>query len=236
MAVIYFTNNADAGTGSLRATIASAQPGDVIRPDESVFERGATIEIALASQLNVNKDLTLDASPFRVSLNGGGAVRCLYISEGATVRVAGFDFVSGSTTSSGGGIYVADETEATFERCAILGCLGKYGGGAYAAGTAKFYDCLIAGCKATIGGGLSSVGATTVNGSTVAGCVASEGAACVRVSSGSFTATNSIFVGVIAASVSPVYSSCVVGVASSEIGFVAPPPDDLTSETWDANA
>ncbi|MBQ9800121.1 MAG: fibronectin type III domain-containing protein, partial [Thermoguttaceae bacterium] len=236
MAVIYFTNNADAGTGSLRATIASAQPGDVIRPDESVFERGATIEIALASQLNVNKDLTLDASPFRVSLNGGGAVRCLYISEGATVRVAGFDFVSGSTTSSGGGIYVADETEATFERCAILGCLGKYGGGAYAAGTAKFYDCLIAGCKATIGGGLSSVGATTVNGSTVAGCVASEGAACVRVSSGSFTATNSIFVGVIAASVSPVYSSCVVGVASSEIGFVAPPPDDLAPETWTPNA
>ncbi|MBR4976958.1 MAG: fibronectin type III domain-containing protein, partial [Thermoguttaceae bacterium] len=142
----------------------------------------------------------------------------------------------GSTTSSGGGIYVADETEATFERCAILGCLGKYGGGAYAAGTAKFYDCLIAGCKATIGGGLSSVGATTVNGSTVAGCVASEGAACVRVSSGSFTATNSIFVGVIAASVSPVYSGCVAGVASSQIGFVVPPPDDLTVENWDANA
>jgi hypothetical protein len=236
MGVVYFTSNASTGAGSLAEAIQNARPGDVVRPDETVFERGATIEIALASQLNVNKDLTLDASPFRVSLNGGGAVRCLYISEGATVRVAGFDFVSGSTTSSGGGIYVADETEATFERCAILGCLGKYGGGAYAAGTAKFYDCLIAGCKATIGGGLSSVGATTVNGSTVAGCVASEGAACVRVSSGSFTATNSIFVGVIAASVTPVYSGCVTGVASSQIGFAAPPPDDLTVENWDANA
>ena len=48
MSVIYFTNNADNGDGSLRAAIASAQPGDVIRPDETVFERGSTIEIALA--------------------------------------------------------------------------------------------------------------------------------------------------------------------------------------------
>ena len=56
MAILYFSNNADSGTGSLRATIASAQPGDVIRPDETVFERGAMIEIALASMLTIDKN------------------------------------------------------------------------------------------------------------------------------------------------------------------------------------
>ena len=77
MAVIYFTNNADAGTGSLRATIASAQPGDVIRPDESVFERGATIEIALASSSKRKSQLCQAfASQFStVKSSGGGTTK-----------------------------------------------------------------------------------------------------------------------------------------------------------------
>ena len=49
MGVVYFTSNASTGAGSLAEAIQNAQPGDVVRPDEAVFERGATIEIALAS-------------------------------------------------------------------------------------------------------------------------------------------------------------------------------------------
>ena len=60
MSIIYFTNNADKGDGSLCAAIMSAKDGDVIRPDESVFERGSTIEILLASTLTIDKTLTLD--------------------------------------------------------------------------------------------------------------------------------------------------------------------------------
>ncbi|MBP3531141.1 MAG: hypothetical protein J6K25_08185, partial [Thermoguttaceae bacterium] len=68
MAVVYFTSNASTGAGSLAEAIRNAQPGDVVRPDETVFERGSTIEIVLASTLTVAKNLTLDAAPCRVRL------------------------------------------------------------------------------------------------------------------------------------------------------------------------
>ena len=232
MAIIKFTNNASSGAGSFAEAVKNAQPGDVIRPDEAVFERGSTVEIALISTLTLDKNLTLDAGPFRVRLNGGGAVRVLYVAAGATVRVVGFDFVGAVTTSSGGGVYAVAGTSATFERCAILGCSATYGGGAYLAGTAEFRDCLVAGCKATTGGGLFSSGATTLNGSTVAGCVASSGAPCARVSAGSFAASNSILSGAVVASISPIYAGSVVAAAPSEIGFAAPPPNDLNVDNW----
>ena len=63
MAVVYFTSNASTGAGSLVEAIKSASPGDVIRPDETVFERGSTIEIVLASTLTIGKTLTLDGGP-----------------------------------------------------------------------------------------------------------------------------------------------------------------------------
>ena len=62
MAVVYFTSNASTGAGSLAEAIQNAQPGDVVRPDETVFERGSTIEIVLASTLSVGKNLTLDGA------------------------------------------------------------------------------------------------------------------------------------------------------------------------------
>ena len=95
MSTIYFTSNASTGAGSLAEAIQNAAPGDVIRPDESVFERGSTIEIVLASQLNVDKNLTLDASPFRVRLDGGGAKTCATIASGAIAEFTAFDFVRG---------------------------------------------------------------------------------------------------------------------------------------------
>ena len=55
MAVVYFTSNASTGAGSLAEAVANASSGDIILPDETVFERGSTIEIALASALNVDK-------------------------------------------------------------------------------------------------------------------------------------------------------------------------------------
>ena len=56
MAVVYFTSNASTGAGSLAEAIQNAQPGDVVRPDETVFERGSTIEITLAATLTVDKN------------------------------------------------------------------------------------------------------------------------------------------------------------------------------------
>ena len=118
MAVVYFTNNASTGAGSLVAAILSAAAGDVIRPDESVFERGSIIEIALSSSLAIGKALTLDGGPYRVRLNGGGSTDCANITDGATVEFVGFDFVGSSSAA------VTTTGDVTFDRCRIAGANG----------------------------------------------------------------------------------------------------------------
>lgn len=118
MAVVYFTNNASTGAGSLVAAIQSAAAGDVIQPDDTVFERGLVIEIALASTLTIGKTLTFNGGPYRVRLNGGGTTVCANITGGAMVEFVGFDFVSSS------GAAVTTTGDVTFDRCRIAGANG----------------------------------------------------------------------------------------------------------------
>ena len=234
MAVIYFTNNADAGTGSLRATIASAQPGDVVRPDETVFERGSTIEIALASRLDVRKTLTIDGSACRIRLNGGSSVVCLYVREG-DATIINVDVVAGRSASTSsfypGGVRV--DASATFKRCRIVGCESQTTGGAMfiaSGGVANLVDCLVVGNRTAAGyGGLAVGGVANVAGSTLVGNLAATGPNDVG-GAGTVDLTNAI-VGINAAE-KTTSSGSVVGVAASQIGFVAPPSDNLASGDW----
>ena len=236
MAVVYFTGNASTGSGSLVEAVKNAQPGDVIRPDETVFERGSTIEIVLAATLTVDKNLTLDGGPFRVRLNGG-ARRCASVAANVTATFAGIDFVGGDAkTSNGGGLNGVSTTNVTCLRCGFYGCSAVNGGGAYLTGVSALRDCVVVGCRATTSGGGVYVSKTsTINGSTVAGCVSSGAGAGVRVANGTLDASNSILCGA-AFPTGATTRGCVVDVASSQIGFVASPPDDLTVENWNANA
>ena len=241
MAVVCFTSNASTGAGSLVEAIANAQPGDVIRPDESVFERGSTIEIVLASQLNVDKDLTLDASPFRVRLNGGGTKRGAYVAIGVVAEFTAFDFVACYSSPSGGGARVETSARATFNRCLFAGCDSTYGGGlaVQAAGNATLNDCAVVGCRATVnfGGGVYASGDVVLNGVTAIGCASPEKCDVYGNANVSLVAQNSI-VEAVQKSSTATFSAVgsVVGVPSSTVGFVASPPDDLTVENWNANA
>ena len=76
MATIYFTSNADSGSGTLRAALNSAEAGDVIMPDPEVFTSGP-VEIALSSSLITQVDITIDG--------GGGLFES---------RFGGFEFIS----------------------------------------------------------------------------------------------------------------------------------------------
>lgn len=240
MAVVYFTSNASTGAGSLVEAIANAQPGDVIRPDESVFERGSIIEIVLASALNVDKNLTLDASPFRVRLNGGGTKRGAYVASGVVAEFTAFDFVACYSSTSGGGARVETSARATFNRCLFAGCDSTYGGGlaVQATGNATLNDCAVVGCRATVnfGGGVYASGDVVLNGVTTIGCASPEKSDIYGNANVSLVARNSI-VGAVQKSSTATFSAVgsVVGVASSQIGFVAP-PDDLNVENWNANA
>ena len=239
MAIVYFTNNASAGLGSLAEAIKNASPGDVIRPDESVFERGSTIEIKLASQLTFNKNLTLDGGSFRVVLDGGSAVGCLYITNNAIAEFTSFDFVRGKS-GSGAGAYVASKATATFNRCLFAGCDATWGGAVNggAGSSITLNDCAVVGCRGgESGGGVLSAGALVLNGVTAVGCVSGRVSDVSIYGDGVLTARNSILGVVVKSSTTPpTFEGCVVDVVSSTVGFVASPPDDLTVETWDANA
>ncbi|MBP3532094.1 MAG: hypothetical protein J6K25_13095, partial [Thermoguttaceae bacterium] len=241
MATVYFTSNASTGAGSLVEAIRNAQPSDVIRPDETVFERGSTIEIVLASTLTVAKNLTLDAAPCRVRLVGGGATGLVFVRSGATAEFVGFDFVGGVNSSTyyhGGGATISENSNAVFNRCLFAGCKTSRSGGAIfvqAGSNAEVRDSLIVGCRAaSTSGGLCASGVASVSGSTVVGNVDSTG---VNDAGGSGKASffNSI-IGASTVKTSNENVGSVVDVASSSIGFVASPPDDLSVETWNANA
>ena len=251
MSVIYFTNNAGSGAGSLVEAIKNASPGDVVRPDESVFERGSTIEIVLAETLTLDKNLTLDGGPFRVRLSADGKPRCVALAESASVEMTAFDVVGGGWNSqtnadvgnaAGAGLYVPGGASIALNRCGFFACRGTYGG-AIAVGTgaaATLNNCVVAGCYARgSGAGIRSVGNASVYSSTIIGNVevspGTSGDILVEGSgAGRVTLVNSI-VGKYRGNVE-IGDGCVVGVASPQIGFVAPPPDDLSAETWNANA
>lgn len=174
MAVVYFANNASTGAGSLVAAIMSAAAGDVVQPDETVFERGSIIEIALSSTLAIGKTLTFNGGPYRVRINGGGSTACANITDGATVEFVGFDFVGSS------GAAVTTTGDVTFDRCRIAGANGD---GVVAVGkTVTLKNSVVCGNN----GRPVSAATAVVDGSTIIGNVESLNA-------GSFVASNSIF-------------------------------------------
>jgi len=257
MAVVYFTSNASTGAGSLVEALQNASPGDVVRPDETVFERGATIEIALASTLTIDKNLTLDGGPFRVALNGGGSVACAAVANGATVAFSGFDFIGGATSQNGGGLNVETGANVVLNRCRVCGCDAAQNGGGVCVddGAAlELNDGVVIGCRANVGGGVY-LGATarfTANGSTLALNVdaasnnGSGGFSDVVAAPGfdatSQTPLNAIVCDAISAG-STLYDATiaaengsVVGVSSAEIGFVAPGGVSAPYDSWTANA
>src|ERR1044071_4028448 len=89
------------------------------------------------------------------TINGNGAIRCLYVTNGAIV--SGFTLTNGATPyfppGPGGGGGVFCETNAGITNCVIVGnSSGGGGGGAY---SGNLNDCLIAGNQAFWGGGSS---------------------------------------------------------------------------------
>jgi hypothetical protein len=91
--------------GSLPALVANAAPGDTIQFAPGL--EGAVI--TLASALDINKILTIDATGTpNVSVSGGGLVRVFRIEPGAEVSILGLTIVNGVANAGifgvGGGI------------------------------------------------------------------------------------------------------------------------------------
>jgi predicted outer membrane repeat protein len=120
--IIMVTNNQDSGTGSLRAAIANAVNGDTIH-----FAGNYTIY--LASDLVINKTLTIDGSGHSITIsgdtgnNGSADVRHFTLGSSAVVELIHLNMVNGSSSLYG----------------------IPYGGSIYKQGTLTVTDCTFTG-------------------------------------------------------------------------------------------
>jgi predicted outer membrane repeat protein len=104
------SNTNDSGPGSLRDTIAGSMTGATITFDPGLD--GQTI--SLASTLNIDNSITIDASGLAngLTLSGNGGSNVLYVPASRTVSLNGLAIVDGSNSSyfQGNGLYNAGTT------------------------------------------------------------------------------------------------------------------------------
>ena len=94
-------NTHDSGDGSLRADIAAANSGDVIRFDRSLA--GQTIRLT-SGQLVVNKSLDIEGlGAAKLSISGNNSSRVFDVSNAATVTIADLTITDGRVVDDGGG-------------------------------------------------------------------------------------------------------------------------------------
>jgi hypothetical protein len=157
-ATLTVTSTADSGSGSLRAAIISANPGDDI--DFAVSLAGQTIHLT-SGELVIGKNIAIDASGLgtAVAIDGGGTSRVFEITAG-TASLVGLTITNGVSPAgnAGGGILVDPAAALTLNSSTIAGCVANNnssGGGLFVYGDAN----------------------ATVLFSTISGCIATNGSA-----------------------------------------------------------
>jgi len=155
LALITVTSTADAGAGTLRSAIASAQAGDTI-----TFSTGMTINLSTLTSGNsllvISKNLTIDGDINHdgvadVTLDGHYNGRVLEITSGSTVGLEGLVIEHGLVSGTGGAGGVGATAAAQ-------------GGGIYNAGTLTLSDVTVTANAAAGGGGGGGVQGLNVGG------------------------------------------------------------------------
>jgi hypothetical protein len=162
-ATITVTNDNDSGAGSLRQAIADAASGDTI-----TF--AGDYAILLASQLTINKNLTIDGEGHNVTVSGNHATRVFNLTGGTIalnrLTIADGYFVDGSYSgNSGAGIYVNGATLNVSNSTFSGNVTGWPGGGGMElrSGTANVSNSAFIGNSGNYGGGIDTSNTTTLN-------------------------------------------------------------------------
>jgi hypothetical protein len=127
---------ASSGSGSLRAAIAAANPGDSI-----TFAVSGTIT-NLTGELVVDKDLTIAGpGPSQLAVSGNNARRGFNIAWGVTVTISGLTITNGHAADGAAGTNYANP-----------GGPGADGGGIYSSGNLTLSNCVVTQCRSGQGG------------------------------------------------------------------------------------
>lgn len=233
MATVYFTTNADSGSGSLRSAISNAEDGDVIMPDPSVFTSGPVI-IACSSSLITQVGITVDGGSLGIVLDGQNtnisAVSLASAGEASLVNCT----IKRFKRTTAAPVYLNHASAIlNLYRCIIADNSNRYYGAVYVLrGELNLFDSLIAGNDLTTNNSsyaaiyIASGGSVTATHTTVSGNVNANISGTSR-----FTNVNS-FVGLTAPELD--------GVTPEEIGFVEPPPSasipfgEYTEGDWES--
>lgn len=151
MATIYFTSNADSGSGTLRAAINSAESGDVIMPDPNVFTSGPIVIPISSTFLMVNKSLTIDGGDLGIELDGQQTnIACVSLSYGATYTLINCT-IKRFNRQANGPVYLNNANAVVnCYRCKIVDNQNRCYGACYVlAGTLNLYDTIVTGNNST---------------------------------------------------------------------------------------
>ena len=147
MATIYFTSNADSGSGTLRAAIASAEDGDTITYDPNVFTSGPVVIPVSSALITANKNLTFDGGELGVVLDGQQAnLACISISYGINCTLINCT-IKRFNRNANGPVYLNNANAVlNLRQCKIVDNQNNYFGAVYVlAGTVNLYDSLVCG-------------------------------------------------------------------------------------------
>lgn len=148
MATIYFTSNADSGSGTLRAAIASAENGDTIAPDPTVFTTGPIIIAVSSVLIAANKNLTIDGGELGVVLDGQQEnIACVSLTVGSKIVTLVNVTIKRFNRSVNGPIFLNGSGDVlNLHRCKIVDNQNNYFGAIYVLnGTANLHDSLVSG-------------------------------------------------------------------------------------------
>jgi len=163
-----YTNWATAATSIQDAVDAANSLGDTILVTNGVYNTGSKpASDGSTSRVSVTNSVTLQSvnGPTVTRIDGGQAMRCVYLTDGAVL--AGFTLTNGVASVYGGGV-MCDSVGAVVTNCVLVGNSAFNGGGA-SYGTLN--NCTLTGNNSTRYGGGASYG--TLNNCTLTGNSAS---------------------------------------------------------------
>lgn len=183
--------DAGAPAGSLRWAIGAACPGATV-----TFAGDYTI--LLGSTIDINKDITVDATGHAVTVDGGDAVRLFTLGSAGHVTVRHLTFTRGKSTGNGGAFYVNTNATLALESCAFTSNTAVNGGAIYSTSGLTVSSCTFTGNQATGGSGnggalsVSGGAGLIVTGSSFADNTAFQGAG-MFAGAGNATITDTVF-------------------------------------------